>query len=504
MEKYLESEKTIYSSRAEREKEFEFSLAEYLPGISKIICTLAEVEKCSFNADEKTISSSIKICVIYISDFGDKIKTAVYHESVSALLEGDVPSDEAILFVPSCYVSSIASRSASSRKISTKCNMSFGILGLTNHRENIFCDEEKENIYTQKSTLPCLKKATIPEAVFESTNEISLDENSAGIGEIIYCFAHPKGISARVESGAVNFDFTLSLHVIYEPADEGDTGVSKYAVLNSEINLSERMENSKIHEGMTPYLFIDILSCTPSLSFDPYGENKIVSFSVKYSANALLYSREECEIVTDAFGENGLGDAILSEISIQSLSGKIDSKANISEKLSMDIGEMRQITDCSAKICQVSTEQSEKGLFAHAKCSVTVFAADEDGFPIIKSCFTNLHVPIDSYVKDDLPDVILSIEDCRARLSEGELLCDFDISLWGIMSKKESVMAVSCFTEPSEAAKEGDCEIIVYYPTKNDSLWNVAKKYRKNPDTLRIANGLDNDSIEGKKVLLIP
>lgn len=505
MEKYLESEKTVYSSRGEKEKEFEFSLAEYMPGISRIVSTIAEVEKCSFNQSEGTVSADVKLCIIYISDFGDKIKNAIFHETISMSLDGEIPTDEGIVFLPSCFVSSASSRLISSRKMTTRCTVSFGVTGLSDYHENLFASGESDGIYTQTNTVLCLKKQTIPEAVFESTNEVAVGESELGVGEIIYCCAVPRDINAKAENGAVEFDFILSLHAIYEPSAEDESIDVKYAVLNADIKLHERIENSKITENTSPCLFIDVLSCSPSVSFDPYGENKIIGFSTRYSVNAFLYSEEECEIVTDAFGEKGVGSAVMSEVALHTLSSRLQGKSTVSQKINTDIGDMRKISDCHAKVCYVSVEQTEKGIVANMRCSLSIFAAGDDGLPIIKTAYTNLRIPIgEAAGSGNVPEVILSVENCSGRISEGELICDFDISLCGVVGEKKSITAVTSFTEETVNDGQKKSEIIIYYPSKDDSLWSVAKRYRVNPDALKRANGLEGGIITGKKVILIP
>ncbi len=505
MEKYLENEKIVYSSRSEKEKEFDFTLAEYMPGISRIISTIAEVEKCHFNKEENSAAANVKFNIIYVSDFGDKIKNACFSEVISASVESELPEAEDVIYTSSCFVSSESARLISSRKVTVKCNFSFNVTGFACERKELFCAEQDGRIYVQKKDICCLKKTTLPEVIFETSNEVAVGENESAVGEIIYSFACPKNVTARAENGAVAFNFVLSLYAIYEPSSDEENEEDKCNVLSSDITISERIENSNITEGSIPYLFIDILSSAPSVSFDPYGENKLVSFSTKYSVSTFLYDEKDCEIVTDAFGEKGTGDAVFASLTTQSLSSKVKNRLNISEKINTDIGEMRKICACKAKICQVWTEQAENGFFENAVCLITVFATDDGGFPIIKTAGANLHIPIDEAVGDgSMPDTILSIESCSGYISEGELICNFDIFMQGIVYGKNTIMAVSTLGEAQEERSESKSELIVYYPTSSDTLWNIAKKYKVNPELLCKVNGIENAGISGKRIVLIP
>ena len=47
-------------------------------------------------------------------------------------------------------------------------------------------------------------------------------------------------------------------------------------------------------------------------------------------------------------------------------------------------------------------------------------------------------------------------------------------------------------------------EIIVYYPSESDSLWDIAKKYRISPEKICLANKADEKSLSNKNAVIIP
>ena len=46
--------------------------------------------------------------------------------------------------------------------------------------------------------------------------------------------------------------------------------------------------------------------------------------------------------------------------------------------------------------------------------------------------------------------------------------------------------------------------IIIYYPDKNDTLWQIAKRYKSTCKDIISTNSLSSESLEGLKVLLLP
>ena len=90
-------------------------------------------------------------------------------------------------------------------------------------------------------------------------------------------------------------------------------------------------------------------------------------------------------------------------------------------------------------------------------------------------------------------------------MREGNIVAEPEISVKGIITERRSASVVTDLSEhgakPYDKAKN---EIIICYPQKGDSLWSIAKKYGKNPDSLKKANSLESGDISSKRILIIP
>ena len=69
-------------------------------------------------------------------------------------------------------------------------------------------------------------------------------------------------------------------------------------------------------------------------------------------------------------------------------------------------------------------------------------------------------------------------------------------------TQKSLLCSLSEDTENPVIKNKG--EIIVCYPEKDASLWNIAKKYHVNPEKILTANKLEDSSTPLKNTLLIP
>lgn len=98
---------------------------------------------------------------------------------------------------------------------------------------------------------------------------------------------------------------------------------------------------------------------------------------------------------------------------------------------------------------------------------------------------------------------------CRVSLSRDALRADAEIQLALRCSRRTptKILSEASFV-PTDPAPRADLEIC--YPTGEDTLWKVGKRYGVSPDDLAAANGLsadapgEADSLQGVRYLLIP
>ena len=46
--------------------------------------------------------------------------------------------------------------------------------------------------------------------------------------------------------------------------------------------------------------------------------------------------------------------------------------------------------------------------------------------------------------------------------------------------------------------------MIIYFPSENDSVWDIAKKYNASVEEIMRINELENDTIPNGKTILVP
>ena len=510
MQKYLTDEAVIYTAKSEADREFEWSLPEYLPGVSRIAKTDVQTEKCTFIKEGVSASLEIhlKFCVVYISDFEGRLKNAVFRESITLPFREAFEHKEDYTAIPSCYIGNLISKSTGARKISVKCTLFAGVYATAEVSRALYEKDEGADICVLKRQCEISRKITLGESYFEHEVQIYADKSKPDVGEIIYVSAVPSVSSAAVSDGELSFEAVFTLTAIYEASNSDDLGGLSYVTVCSDVSVKDVIKDDRFLSSFEPCIYIDVNSVEPAISYDAYGENNVLFFNIKYSLCGFLYSQENPEFVEDAFSDTCKSDTSMTSIPVQHISARISETLKLAQTVRCDIGDMQEVSESFARLLSARTENVDGKYFINAKCRVEVMGKNASGELICADCPATLHIPLDGGEKtsaNDTPEVLLGIVSCKASLKEGGLLCDFEVSVKGFMISHSVITAVQDLTpEKEENTTRRNSEIIVCYPAKEELLWHIAKKYRTNPDKIRLANSLEDDDISSRHIIIIP
>lgn len=512
MQNVLSGEVLVYSAKSETNRDFEFVLPEYLPGISRIVKLDVQPEKCTFSAvsSQAQTELSLRICILYISDFNGKIKNATFNQTLSVPFSEPFNVDGEFTAAPSCHVMSSSVSVVTNRKLSVKCTILSSVSVFAPPKDLFVIDDGQENMCFLKQKKNVCTKTVIPEEYFEQEVQISFDSDKPSAGEVIYTSARFAGGSSVLSDGRLEFEAKVPVNILYEVSaeDADDPDNASYASCKATVVLNDVIHSERFSENASSYIYIDICSAEPAVSFDPYGSSKTIPLIIKYKVSGFLYDSHECEIITDAFSESCACTPVFTKTHLDSIQAKISQESNITVPVRADIKDLAQITWCNAAIHSVSMEYADGKFYANAKVVMDITGANISGEILAIDAPVLLHIPIDFSAdpsKNSVPDLLLNISDCSVRVKEGSLEADFVIGIGGVMTEHTQQMLVSSLeTDGNLPLLKNKGELIICYPCKDDCLWSIAKKYAVNPEKIRLANGLDNDAFDGKTILLIP
>ena len=511
MQQSITTEKTVYDAKKEEHFNLELSLPEYLPGISRIVKTNTVIKNCALYTENSKAFGDIdaRFDIVYISDFGEKLKCASFDESFRLPFKEPFDCSNEYSAFPSVYASTVVAKPLSSRKINLK-----GVLNLScnarvaEETELFINDENSKGICTLSKTITCCNNITIQNPDMSAAAELNLEKSSPAASEVILPKASVHSLSCNCEQGKVNIKGKLSIYALYEcVADEAmDESRASYASVSSEADFECSIEDSRINDSMFCNPYVDVTGVECSCSYDSYGESRIINFDIKYTLICNLFENKQYDMSEDAFSTSCLLQTQTKRIVCHKVIKTFHFQSSANETVYGDLAGLTEISHCFVQIKSVSKESVSSKAFAHAKCLLEIIGINSMGELVSADLPVTFHIPFEETEEcDESIEFYITAASCNATVRDGAIDASVTFDVNGICKEISSCTTVQAIKEDKEnPIVKNKGEITVFYPCKNDTLWSVAKKYSVSPQAILNANKLDGATQQLGSIVIIP
>ena len=505
---------TVYSDRTEKAKVTDVSLPEYYPNIVKIIKTDGVVS--SLYTDQRdnavTLSGTANIRVTYVSDQNGYIKTASFPLDFEHTFDARFVRDENALYVyePYAYVLAASSKPKGPRSIEIKSNIALGVTVCDDRDTELLSEDGAQDVELHPNTVRTAKRLRLPTASENLHDDITLESGMPAASEIADSYAMLRLDDIKTENGALVYNGTAAVKCTYRAENGDPSAEAEYVYLTKDVPIGGEVVDERVEEGMAAVGRLVLTDIECGCSFDPYGESRIINVNIGCDFVGEVFSESETEYFDDGYCPSYECDFKHSTYNCERIAGKIAETAYISEKLHSDRSSLVQISDTYMQLNVGGAEVADGVLFVNGKASVWISGLDERGEPDCLNTSFNLHTPLEG-VRDVSPDkkyvVSADLSSCDASIQNGEIVIEAEADIRGVALEKFRIDAISSADVNYESPKEKcKSEYIIYYPDRNESLWDIAKKYEMPEDDIKSANGLkpESETTGDKKTVIIP
>lgn len=511
MQQSITTQKLIYDAKKEEPVNLEIVLPEYLPGISKVVKTDTVFGKCDFYTENGKAFADIdaKFDILYLSDFGGKIKCASFEQSYRVTFKEPFETDAEITAFPTVYASGITAKPVTGRKIHLKGTLFVNCSVYSDEENSIYVpDENDAHICTLEKNVTCCDVYTVKSEVMSAVAELNLEKDVPSANEVIMPKVGVHSLECNCEEGKLRIKAALSIYALYEcVTDEASAQSSaSYAQVSSETEFECSVEDSRINENQLCNPYIDIVSVDCSCSYDSYGESRIITCDIKYVVTAKLFENKEYTLSEDVFSTKEVLEPEFRKLVCTNVLKPFHFTSSVSETVHGDLTGLAEISGCFVSIRAVSKENSSGKAYAHAKCLLEIIGVNSQGELCACALPVTFHIPVDDKdCADNSADYYITVRSCNGVVRDGSVDVDVTFDINGVCKKEMSLTAV-CSVEKAENGEisKNNGEITVCYPSKDDTLWSVAKRYFVHPHELRKLNGIDENSESLGNIIIIP
>ncbi|MBE6607903.1 MAG: DUF3794 domain-containing protein [Ruminococcaceae bacterium] len=512
MENFVPSAKgnsEIYSRVFQKSREIiecsrDFILPDFYADIKRIIGSSGSIspESCFVEGGKASMSGTLTTKVLFLDD-ENKLRAVTFTQDYSASIPvGDNGAYGDISMFCCPVLENVSVKTVNPRKVSVRGRIDANL----KIWKNISVSPEMSNISANGDITPEMKREDIrcirPFSVWERDLEMSEDiilENEAE--EIIYCDAKSEVNECIPENNAIMVKGNTELDVIYMPSNATEP-----------IHIHRRVPFTRIVE--TEFASLDNLVCCAcsyvrstdcNIAAANGGENNKIEIDVAYSLAVNGAGIVSCQYVSDmyvpAFAVKNESEKInFSSDPIKTVkSVRVESCTDSM----IPAGSTVELSIVSPTVDSISSEDGVRSAFGNSL--ITVVYKDNEGLYGSQSFSGDFALELKDLSDFDEYIFLIRVSSVNARVEEERLCVGYDLEI-NILSWKSEVGEIIKNSQILSGENFEDRKpFTVYYPAKNETLWDVGKKYNVTVSSLVSANPSYTENAEKMpSVLLIP
>jgi len=484
--------------------ESEVILPDYCPDAAKIVKTelSPKITSQSCFPDDGGLNISLDgtalFKVLYLSDGDSGLCSTFFTQpfSHSFKVRTDESTDmENIFDCVTLSTENASCRTSSSRKAVIKGDISvIPQLKLNSVRE--FFGGGDTDTETRGSHVPVCRLISSAESDFTLSEKITLPENLPSAADILDCSMRYVCDSTKCAEGKVIFTATAYFTCFYR-SDEGTVSFCQ------PIEISQITDMPSCDSTHTAEVFFLPTSLRADTDVDNYGENRIIAVDFSYTAKTAVYGNELFYAVTDAFCPGHDYTSEYDEITLKALECKICEHIPVKGSLKLKIPETVSIENICPSV-HLRGWVIENGIISlDARLNLKMISALSGSYDGMEENLDfSAKIPLDNpeICKCDL---YADVNDVSCILSANSVEVMAEVTINGAAYTQSRI---KCVKEMSVGDKKPYADrppIILYYPSENETLWDVAKSYSLPIKALMEYNGMEGEKIT-EPVVKIP
>ena len=500
---YLQIEETVFSKTFELPLEFEKILSDGLPSVGRVLKAIGEplISSKQINGKNCSIDGNCLITVIYVSETG---ALCSYADNIpfSKNFELENECEDAYVEIDS-ICDNISCRAITGRRLELNCN------AILNVSVNNVCKKEIVTGCDCSSIQLKLESTNVTTCVGRSDKNVIIEEelqisDSETVTSCLRCSVTPRITDNRVVSGKVMAKGEVEIKMLCLCKD----GAAKE--FSSIIPFSQMMEIENCDE----------CDCESKATLCGYefrersgsdGSFASVIFSARINILTKCFKTVNQCFVEDAYSVAGELRNESCNINFSKNIGVINDRFSFSKELEFTEGTLEAIKDfwCETQKYNYCIENNE--LIISGNIKICILGYDSSGAAVFneRPADYEYRYPLKELLGDKPCCVDIKVKSCDYSFYDSDKLAakiELEVSAKLVNRKKSTVLKHLEMSDDKTdtCSKNKGAAMYVYFASKGESVWDIAKKYRSEIKCVKETNCIEDDEICEDTKLIIP
>lgn len=494
---------TIYLDTAEQAVDIDFTLPDYCPDISKIFKCQAVPRIAAKGITDKTlnIEGVVAITLLY-ADKDGCLCSYEYQYPFSKNIEMPKECSGANIC---CKIRNeyINCRAVTGRKVDIHGAVSINIKVFKRKSTDIISDYDDTNIELRRSTAP----ATVPMGYAEKyliiEEEIRISDGQPSIKNVLRSNACTRVKETKIINDKAVIKGEMTVYLVYCPENNTNPQSIKTVIPFSQIIDIDGITELCECETKSQVAFLEI---KPKMNSG--GENKSFILTAKILLTTEAYCGSDISVVLDAFSRKYKADIKHDNICFEKITHNISEIYHCKKTIQLDEG-ISSVIDLLCSVQNTSTKFENCNMTVCGTIIAGMIVSTENGNVIYceKPVDFEYKYPVDCKLGNPHTEPQIEILSSGFTITSAdsiEIRLDLSINAGVYESCNLSLVSEMTVDESETLAPKSRGAMTIYFPSANESVWDIARIYRASVEEIMRINELESENLTAGKMILVP
>ena len=504
-----------FEDTAHNEISAEYNLPDYLPDINRLLKVSAKITESAhfLSGDVLEYDGKLKCTLLYATGDGN-LRSAEFERDFSGNMSvAGTSGDCDIRF--DADIDTVSCRLLNPRKLTAKIKLALksevycNVITTPNIVGKLNASEERALQYLTHAAVG-MEMRTAQELATPISEDLELDASLPSIDEIIAVETEPYITEFRASDTKIAYKGEIITEILYRvvPEENGDeeNTVVKFASFSTKIPISGEIPAENIGEHPVIRANVKIGSMEFRPQQNAFGENRTAELDFDYSVYLDILCNAETEITTDMYSTEYESDCEEESLSYETaLCAKTFNFSADGSAPREDVDFDRIVMTTATASIEKTEKQGNKLLFT-GNANVSVVLTNGEGIYLSR----NFQIPLKGETEapkstfDLAVDARACVPSAMARLDGDQIQTNLEILVSYTVTEQHTeprIKQISVYKD--RPARNGRTpSLTLCYPSFDETVWDIAKKYSTTVSELMAANGISAENMPA--VLVIP
>ena len=485
----------------EQPVDLDFTLPDYCEDVEKILkCTVnPEIYSTNLSGGQLSVEGSSVIRILYSSKDKKILRCAEQSIPFQSTFNISTDSDEFATYVKA-ETQYANCKAVSKRRLMVHGAVIIKVKVKQKKASKLYLPDESKELQTLMKTTKISELTSLQSEAF-SVNESIMTDNNIPVSTIL-----------RTELNSILSDVTaignrmiikgeLTFSMLYSSEQHSDVPQQFTYVFPFTHNM-QCPEGEKAH---VKEIDLSVMSYDYKLKSDITTDSPVVVLDAKLCATVACRVEKEVSYISDAYSTT-------SDTTLEYTKLKVDTDVHpkissfmCKSLVNVSDASISRILDIFCDSVTVTPTVTDK-LRLTGKANFCILALDENSELVYleRSIDIDNEEPL-SMLYTGFSDVSSMVKSISFRLTDAESLeLRAEILVYIKLLKTDNILAVSKIIDSGVSVRDESCALTLYFAESDESVWDIAKRYKTDRNALIKENDITGDRLPEKMLLLIP